>query len=562
MVANWVRRHTGFVALALGIGLGACSTETVYVDKPTYNPPPDSAGGFLGYYTASEKLTTCGNCHVGQQIDWIQTLHANAWDTLQANAGAQPFCETCHSVNSRGNQAYAKVGYDSVKSDLYHDVQCESCHGPGLNHVKNPTITANRPIPSILIYPNVTTNATVLTAADTAAVVNSGCGGCHEAAGPSQTHNYLKEWLSSRHGQLRQSQAANVSCQPCHEAKGALAAWGVNTLYKELGTSTLLPQNCVVCHDPHGSAKGADGKPLEGQLRFPIDEPVIERNLCTHCHNRTSEPSANNSRGPHGSQGGVVFGTAGYFPPGTVYDTTAILTTHGSSANPRLCAGCHVNAQAGKDAQGNTLSFTGHTFHPIPCVVQKNPTLVDTTYTNDCPYDEPSRSYTACTASGCHGTETVAVSRLQGIWTEKENYLNVIWVDLNGNQKVDAYPADTGYLAKVMLNAPNDLDFTNAPYNTIMTAAKGALFNAQVTGEELTGHPDGSHGVHNPFLYRALLQASIANLLATYPTFLPAPPAPVMAKIQAAIQSGQLRMAPKIERAVMAPLSLQTAGTR
>ena len=404
-------------------------------------------------------------------------------------------------------------------------MQCENCHGPGLNHVKNPTVVANRPIPSILIYPNVTTNATVLTAADTANVINSGCGACHTDEGTAKHHNYLKEWLSSRHGQLRQSQAANVSCQPCHEGKGALAAWGVNTIYKELGTTTLLPQNCVVCHDPHGTAKDANGKPLLGQLRFPIDVPAIDQNLCTKCHNRRSEATTAGS-GPHGAQGPVLFGTAGYFPPGTLYDTTAILSTHGSSANPRTCAGCHVNKQTGVDANGNSVTFTGHSFHPLPCLQQKSPPVVDTTYANDCPYDQPSRSYVACTASGCHGTEAVALSRLQGIWNEKEDYLKVIWVDLNGNQAVDAYPADTGYLAKIKLNAPNELLNSTG----VLTPAKGALFNAQLTGEKLNGHPDGSHGVHNPFLYRALLQSTIADLVANYPTFLPAPPAPVLSQ--------------------------------
>jgi cytochrome c554/c'-like protein len=562
MAANWVRRHSGFVALALAFGLGACSTETVYVDKPTYNPPPDSAGGFLGYYAADTNQTTCGNCHVGQQQDWSQTVHSGAWAALASiGQDGNAACQGCHSVNSRGNQPFANVGYDSVKSDLYHDVQCESCHGPGLNHVKNPTVVANRPIPSMLIYPNQTTT-TVATAQDTADVINSGCGSCHTDEGTAKHHNYLKEWLSSRHGKLNMTPAPRVECQPCHEGKGALAAWGVNTIYKEQGTTTLLPQNCVVCHDPHGTAKGADGKPLLGQLRFPITEPVLERNLCTHCHNRTAEPAANNSRGPHGAQGPVVFGTAGYFPPGTVYDTTAILTTHGSSANPRLCAGCHVNKQTGVDANGNSVTFTGHSFHPLPCLQQKSPPVVDTTYDNSCAYDEPSRSYAACTASGCHGTEAVALSRLTGIWNEKEDYLKVLWVDLNGNQKVDAFPTDTGYLAKVMLNAPNDLNFTTPPYSTTMTAAKGALFNAQLTGEELTGHPDGSHGVHNPFLYRALLQSSIADMLANYPGFLPAPPAPVLSQIQAAIRSGQLKVAPRTERAVMAPTTLQVAGTR
>ena len=535
------------VAVVAVTALGAC-TDIVYRNRPSFNPPPDAASGFLGYFSAGDQQTTCGNCHVGQQADWIQTAHANAWDTLQANPGAQPFCETCHTVNSRGNQAQATVGYDKVKNVAYHDVQCESCHGPGFDHVQNPTVKSNRPIASAMVYPNVTTNAVVLTAADTAAMVNSSCGACHQGAGPSQNHNYLAEWRSSRHGQLRQSQAANVSCNRCHEGKAFLAYWGVNTLYKELGTTTLLPQNCVVCHDPHGTAKGAGGLPLLGQLRFPIDNPT--NNLCTKCHNRESDATASNSRGPHGSQGPVLFGTAGYFPPGTTYDTAAILTTHGSSANPRLCAGCHVKSQTGVDAFGTSISFTGHTFHPLPCLQQKSPPLVDTTYTNACAYDVPSRSWAACTT--CHGDEATAAQRLNQFRDEKEGYVRTLWVDVNLNQTLDTFPVDSGYLAKIKLNAPNELNFTTPPYSTILTPAKGALFNAQLTGERLTGHPDGSHGVHNPYLYRALLQSSIADLLANYPGFLPAPPAPVLSQIQAEIRSGHLKVAPRTERAVMA----------
>ena len=172
------RQIVSLASIGLVVALVGACTDTVYQDRPAFNPPPDSTSGFLGYYTASEKQTTCGNCHVGQQGDWIQTKHSDAWADLQASGASQAFCEGCHSVNSRGNQPFAAVGYDKVKDAAYQDVQCESCHGPGFNHVQNPTVVANRPIPSILVYPNVTTTS-VVTAADTANVVNSGCGGCH-----------------------------------------------------------------------------------------------------------------------------------------------------------------------------------------------------------------------------------------------------------------------------------------------------------------------------------------------------------------------------------------------
>lgn len=541
MSRSWLRLRLLFTLnLVTTVFLAAC-TDVVYRDREPFNPPPDAASGFLGYYTVQERQTTCGNCHVGQQIDWVKTKHANAWDDLQGSGEAQASCEGCHTLNARGNQPAATIGYEKVKDNVYHDVQCESCHGPGEVHVQNPTPPANRPIASINVYPSTPV-------ADTAAIVNSSCGACHQAAGPSQNHNYLKEWRASRHGKLRASQAGNANCQPCHEAKGALRAWGINTLYRELNTTVLMPQNCVVCHDPHGTAKDAQGNPLEGQLRFPINSPVVEENLCTKCHNRVSEATPTGYRGAHGAQGPVVFGTAGYFPPGTVYDTSAILTTHGSTANPRLCAGCHVNRLAGVDAGGNRVDYVGHTFHPLPCFM--SPGVVDTTFTNDCAYDVPSRSWGACTASGCHATAAIAAQRLSQMLNEKEAYIRTLWVDVDGDQTLDAFPADSGYLPRIKKAAPNDLDFTNAPHNTVITPAKGALFNAQLLGEHLTGHPDGSHGVHNPFLYRALLQSSIADLLVSYPAILPAPPADVLSAIEGALRSGTLRMPQATERAI------------
>jgi hypothetical protein len=557
MIPSHFSLRSRFLALAIILGLSSC-TDIVYRDRPPFNPPPDPASGFLGYFTADDRQTTCGNCHVGQQQDWIQTKHADAWGDLQASPDDAQFCEGCHTVNSRGNQAAANVGYDKVKDEAYHDVQCESCHGAGFNHVENPTLVANRPIPSILIYP---TSAV----ADTAAVVNSGCGACHQGAGPSQNHNYLKEWLSSRHGKLRASQAGNPNCQPCHEGKGALRAWGINTVYEELGTTTLLTQNCAVCHDPHGTARDANGQTLPGQLRFPINEAVLDQNLCTKCHNNRSEPVAISSRGPHGAQGPVLFGSAGYFPPGTVYDTSLILSTHGSVANTRLCAGCHVNKLTGVDAGGNPVSFSGHSFHPIPCLMQKTPAVVDTTYTNTCAYDEPSRSWQACTASGCHGSEAIAVQRLNQIATERDGYINTLWIDLDADERLDPFPTDDGYLPIILLNLPSELVFDTLidPINARkLTPAKGALFNAQLLGEELSGHPDGSHGVHNPFLYRALLQSSIADLLANYGAILPAPPDPVLSRIRNAIASGQLRMAPLTERAIIGRIPGGQAGLR
>jgi hypothetical protein len=50
-------------------------------------------------------------------------------------------------------------------------------------------------------------------------------------------------------------------------------------------------------------------------------------------------------------------------------------------------------------------------------------------------------------------------------------------------------------------------------------------------GYDRAGHPDGSYGTHNAFLYRALISSCISYLAGKYPTILPAPPAEVQAII-------------------------------
>ena len=85
---------TGLAALLLG----ACTTE---VQQEQFNPPPDATNNFLGYFTAADKQTTCGNCHVTHQAAWAQTAHASAYDVPATSSSVGPACYTCHSVSAR-----------------------------------------------------------------------------------------------------------------------------------------------------------------------------------------------------------------------------------------------------------------------------------------------------------------------------------------------------------------------------------------------------------------------------------------------------------------------------
>src|SRR6478672_10966211 len=125
-------------ALLFVLSIAGCSSDKiVYRDRQPFNTPPAAALGFLGYYDSATKQTTCGNCHADHQAPWSQTKHAHAWATLQASTAKAAACEGCHSVNGNGNAVAATTaGYTSVKSRVYTDVQCESCHGAGLAHIE------------------------------------------------------------------------------------------------------------------------------------------------------------------------------------------------------------------------------------------------------------------------------------------------------------------------------------------------------------------------------------------------------------------------------------------
>ncbi len=494
--------RTGVFALLLA--LGCTKSEIVYRDRAPFNPAPDLASGLLGYYTISTKQTTCGNCHAGHQADWSQTHHANAFSTLVSGGHATAACYGCHTVSQNGNGIGQAAGWNAKADSAYKDVQCESCHGPGAEHVKLPDDKSKWPLARL-----------------TLTKASASCAACHTGVHTP----FAEEWATSGHAVIVTAAVNNSSpeCKNCHDGKTVLKAWGVSTNYVERDSAGFSAATCAVCHNPHGSNNTA-------MLRFPINTPDPDQNLCMKCHLRRGEPTAGSSA-PHGVQGFVVLGTGGYRPPGANIDTLIALTTHASVANPRLCAGCHVNAYDVTDPNSGNFVFhsTGHLFRPIPCLDAQGKPTAD----NTCAYSPPTRLFKSCTGSGCHATEAIAAGRMSGARTEIAALADQLWTDLNHNQKVDAAPTDGGYLAIIKRDRP--AEFTS----TSVTPASGALFNVETFGEDRYGHGDKSHGVHNPFLARALLAADIVEVKAAYGL---APPPEAVADLMArALKDAQQR---------------------
>ncbi len=465
------------VALVGFAALSACTSETiVYRDKPLFETPASIAAGFVGYRSETTKESTCGSCHVEVAGEWKETKHAKAWATLQANAGKAGYCEACHTTNNNGNGAPDTLaGYRSTKSVRFQDVQCESCHGAGLTHISNPT-KANVPLVSL----------------KASSGFSNGCGSCH-----SGVHNpFIDEWKQSGHGTLVLSKAATWSartdsayCQGCHTGQGALKTWGLaeRTNYKEKnkGPGDTLTITCAICHDPHAKNNTA-------QLRFPINVNNTEQNLCMKCHNRRSVPDPTSSRGPHSAEGAFLTGEAGWVPPGMVIPggVARIQTTHGSSANPRLCAGCHVAKYTVNDATGKFVQqVTGHRFLPTPCVDANGAPTASQTCA------DAQRSYKSCTGSGCHGNENAARTAESVAETRIKN------LAIETNRLV----------ALVKATKPTEFDVTD---NKI-TTAEGAAFNSAAAYNTATLAMTGNT-VHNPYLMEALLTASIAQLKKDY----------------------------------------------
>lgn len=451
-------RFTVLLLPALVLLVGACGEKIVYRDRDAvFEDPPAGAADFLGYSDAETRRTVCGNCHSGKQAVWGQTAHAGAWQTLAASTAARPECEACHAVSARGNAVdQENVGWVATKNKRYQDVQCESCHGPGLTHVLNPDAVATKPLAALAV-------GTTLT---------RGCGECHSGA----HQPFAEEWTASRHALPPGTRGSNTACNGCHEAKAVLQAWGVRSTFLEEGPAgEHLAITCGVCHDPHD-------KRHQGQLRFAMDVPSLEANLCMKCHYKRAQPEHSN-REPHSPQGPMLLGEAGWVPPNFTYPAKSLVGSHGSDRNPRLCATCHVNKYTVTDkvTGGFTFRATGHSFQAIPCVDAVGLPLSPQPK-EGCSLDQ--RSFSSCTS--CHLSETAARSALT---VARERLTRL-----------------AGEIQVLLAKAP--ATETNTGDNRISTA-EGARFNMQLALQ-------AGSAAHNPFLAEALLLASIRQMELDY----------------------------------------------
>lgn len=459
---------------------------------------------------------SCKNCHGPLPYDnpgiydkWLGTGHADMLvrgldGTLSSHYGSS--CISCHTTgyipgaNNNGFDDFPFVFpsvlqpgmFDSMKTVYPQamnlaNIQCESCHGPGSDHVNTP-FDETRTMKSLS---------------------SDNCAWCHDEG---THHAFPEQWKHSgddatefdgrgfegghAKGSYVEEAGTRSGCSPCHSG-AAYVQWvyeGRPVDANGLPAATLvLPEatniSCAVCHDPH------DATNLH-QLRFgdniqlgdgtPITfEQYGTGAQCMECHRsrRYAKTYASdvtrqsNSYGAHhGPQADMLIGKN---PPdfGIEFPSSPHAVAGGNS-----CVDCHM-AGALADPEGNINLVGGHSFNM-----------------NDA---EGKDHVEAC--APCHGN-------IGESFKDKKYYINGN-ADLDGNGVAEGLQLEVkGLMAQLSTRLPHDADGNVA----IITANADSMV---LTPEIMrSGYvykwikEDRSFGIHNPAFTFAILKAAIEEL--------------------------------------------------
>ncbi len=420
--------------------------------------------------------TNCKTCHPNMVAEWSKTGHANILteeiDNLTTPDVATHYSESCIRCHTTGYylppytgsggfaDAQAKASYkfptfqqidaagkktgpsnyaampDSVKAMA--NIQCENCHGPATDHVKN--------------------GATAMDVSFS----NDVCNACHAAGG-----NHTKGIELQYSGHSNASAAAfttpvgpaEQACVRCHSGKGYVSF--LAAVDPKTGKSNQAAWNneaetigCSTCHDPH-SEKNAFQLRVVGK---PVDVPFSPKDVglsatCEECHNsRVTDAQVAAGSTPHYSDAADLLSDTG----GVTYGATMVNSPHGA-----VVGAAPIPDPA--DATGKTMLYGGNV--PGPCVTcHMAPVLNDSKDPNYLKVGSHSFNMTspdgkldyAVSCKSCHGTVTDfnlkakadydGNGKVEGDQDEVKGLLNVLWKAMTdkGVKKNDAgYPYAT-----------------------------------------------------------------------------------------------------------------------
>jgi len=279
---------------------------------PAPAQPPAPAGNYVGQ-------DTCIGCHDIQGTTIQQTLHGKAQNPRTPQAG----------------------------------LGCESCHGPGKDHVDDPS------------KPGSIRRFAMMSPRDASAA----CLTCHSRGNHTQ-------WRGSMHD------ARNLSCTTCHSVhnpaseKNQLKAANITATCVSCHTMEAAKQqrlghmpvhegkmNCTSCHNPHGTTNArmlrtgnwvnetCTGCHAEKRGPFLWDHAPV-REACNTCHD------------PHGSNNDRMLVAKvpmlcqrchiGTKHPSTIYDATK-LDPRSNRLIGRACVNCHSQIHGSNSPAGHAF---------------------------------------------------------------------------------------------------------------------------------------------------------------------------------------------------------------
>ena len=111
----------------IAAAMRALDAQIGKVNLRAAEPPPPAEPG-RPFYVGMDK---CASCHKPAVAYWRTTVHANAWKTLvDGGKQADYKCVGCHVTG------YGQIGGTSLGHTQHlENIQCETCHGPGSEHV-------------------------------------------------------------------------------------------------------------------------------------------------------------------------------------------------------------------------------------------------------------------------------------------------------------------------------------------------------------------------------------------------------------------------------------------
>jgi len=274
----------------------------------------------------------CQQCHFDRFESYENSPHGLANDPR--TPAARNACETCHGPGGnhvaggggRGVGGMRTMDRDKMPVAAINEV-CLTCHSRGIVALWPGSVHQSRDLACTNCHAIHGGNEKLLKAPSQPEV----CTECHRqirAQLMRPSHHPIREQklvctdCHNPHGTLTErlisATTINEKCYECHAEKRGPFLW----------EHPPVRENCLNCHEPHGSAH----EPL---LR--VKRPL----LCQRCHNATGHPSVLWARSQEEAANGQ-----------SVFQTRRFFGQPAQMLFMRSCTNCHVNLHGSNDPSG------------------------------------------------------------------------------------------------------------------------------------------------------------------------------------------------------------------